>query len=108
LETPGLIQNCQKLPIKLFQAYIADPELFAIGIWCILYGQAYSSRRNSQKPANQHHNQLMICKEVKNIRSILHVLKTWLHYSTVNWDSRDNEIKLHCSEKGKVKNKHVA
>ena len=38
-------------------------------------GQAYSSRRNSQKPANQHHNQLMICKEVKNIRSILHVFE---------------------------------
>ena len=35
-------------------------------------------------------------------------LTTWLHYSTVNWDSRDNEIKLHCSEKGKVKNEYVA
>ena len=39
LETPGLIQNCQKLPIKLLQACIADPELFAIGIGCILSGR---------------------------------------------------------------------
>ena len=39
------------------------------GIWCILYKHTYNSCKNSQKPVSQHHNQLIICKEVRNIRS---------------------------------------
>ena len=78
----------------------------AVCYWHIMYplGQAYSSCRNSQKPANQHHNQLMICKEVQNIKSILqniksilHIFENMLHYSTMNWDSQDNKIKLFSS-----------